>query len=72
MMMNGMMVCCCNMTMGMCSFEPTEMGICMTCTSGDKNCCAMIQSCCECCSKMMAAGCACCMMMSGTPVCCAC
>ena len=34
-MMNGMMVCCCNLTMGMCKCEMTEDGVCITCTSGD-------------------------------------
>ena len=49
MMMNGMMVCCCNMMMGMCKCEMTDgMGVCVTCTSGDKDCCAMIQACCDC------------------------
>lgn len=72
MMMNGMMACCCNMMMGMCKCEPTEMGVSMTCTSGDKDCCAMIQACCDCCASMMKAGCTCCMMMGGMPVCCGC
>src|SRR5947208_7177756 len=45
MMMNGMMACCCNLLMGMCKCEMTENGVCMTCTSGDKECCAMIQAC---------------------------
>ena len=34
-MMNGMMVCCYNLTMAMCKCEPTEDGVCITCTSGD-------------------------------------
>ena len=37
-MMNGMMVCCCNLMMGMCKCEMTEHGVCITCTSGDKGC----------------------------------
>ncbi len=37
-MLNGMMMCCCNLTMGMCKCESTEMGVCITCTSGDKDC----------------------------------
>src|SRR5262249_4413839 len=40
MMMNGMTACCCNLVMGMCKCEATEMGVCITCTSGDKDCCA--------------------------------
>jgi hypothetical protein len=72
MMMNGMTACCCNMTMGMCKCEATEMGVTMTCTSGDKECAAMIQACCECCATMMKSGCTCCMMVSNMPVCCGC
>jgi hypothetical protein len=69
-MMNGMMVYCCALTMGMCKCEMTKDGVCITCTSGDKDCCAMIQSCCDCTAHMMAAGCTCCVMMNGMPVCC--
>ena len=72
MMMNGMMVCSCNLMMGMCKCEPTEMGVTMTCTSGDKACAAMIQACCECMSAMMKAGCTCCVKMNNMPVCCGC
>lgn len=70
MMMNGMMVCCCNMMMGMCKCEMTEDGCVMTCTSGDGDCCKMIQACCDCMTSMMDAGCCCCMMMNNMPVCC--
>jgi hypothetical protein len=69
-LMNGMVVCCCNMTMGMCKCEPTKDGCVMTCTSGDKACCDMIQGCCDCIAACMKAGCTCCLMMGGTPVCC--
>ena len=69
-MMNGMMVCCCNLTMGMCKCEMTEDGLRITCTSGDKACCDMIQACCDCMTAMMKAGCTCCMMMNDMPVCC--
>jgi hypothetical protein len=72
MMLNGMVVCCCNLMMGMCKWEMTEKGCTMTCTSGDKDCCAMIQACCECMAAMTKAGCTCCMMQSGAPVCCSC
>ena len=47
-MMNGTMVCCCNLTMGMCKCEMTKDGVCITCMSGDKACCDMIQACCDC------------------------
>ena len=69
-MMNGMTVCVCNMTMGMCKCEPTKDGVCITCTSGDAKCCAMIQACCDAMSCMMHAGCTCYVMMNNMPVCC--
>jgi len=72
MMMNGMMVCGCNLTMGMCKCEMTDKGVCVTCTSGDAKCCEMIQACCDCMSTMLKAGCTCCVMMNNTPVCCGC
>jgi len=71
-MLNGMMVCCCNLTMGTCKCEMTKDGCAVTCTSGDAECCKMIQCCCDCMAGMMAAGCTCCLMMSNTPVCCCC
>lgn len=70
MMMNGMMCCCCNMTMAMCKTEMMEDGVTITCTSGDADCCKMIQACCDCCMEMMAAGCTCCVMMNNMPICC--
>ena len=71
-MMNGMMVCCCNLTMAMCKCEPTDDGVCLTCTSGDPSCCAMIEACCACMTSMMKAGCTCCLMINNMPVCCGC
>src|SRR5262249_23677661 len=68
--MNGMMVCSCNFTMGMCKCEMTKNGVSMTCTSGDQKCCDMIQACCDCMNTMMQSGCTCCMMMNNMPVCC--
>jgi hypothetical protein len=67
-MMNGMVVCTCNLTMGMCKCEMTKDGCCVTCTSGDQKCCDTIQGCCAC----LASGCTCCLMMNNTPVCCGC
>jgi hypothetical protein len=58
------------MMMGKCTMAMTEMGMTMTCTSGDPMCEKMIQSCCDCMMNMMSAGCSCCMMMNGMPVCC--
>src|SRR5271165_7244154 len=72
MMMNGMMVCCCNMKMGMSKCEMNANGVCMTFTSGDPACCAMIQACCDCMMAMCAAGCTCCLCMNNMPVCCGC
>jgi len=69
-MMNGMMVCCCNLTMGMCKCDMTKDGVSITCTSGDPKCGEMIQACCECMATMLKAGCTCCVMMNNTPVCC--
>ena len=70
--MNGMMVCCCNLTMGMCKCDMTKDGVCITCTSGDSKCCEMIQACCDCMACMLDSGCTCCVMMNNTPVCCGC
>jgi hypothetical protein len=72
MMHNGMTVACFNFTHGMCKCEPTEHGFCFTCTSGDQQCCEMIQCWCECCTCMLECGCTCCFMMNNTPVCCGC
>jgi len=71
-MMNGMPVCTCNMTMGMCKCEMTKKGVCISCTSGDKSCCKMIQACCDCMCSMSESGCTCCLMINNTPVCCGC
>lgn len=70
MMMNGMMMMTCNLTMGMCKCEMTKTGMMITCTSGDKACCDMIQACCDAMMAMMKGGCTCCVCMNGTPVCC--
>ena len=70
--MNGLTVCCYNMTMAHCQCEPTEDGVCITCTSGDPACASMIEACCTSMAAMMKAGCCCCLTMNGTPICCAC
>ena len=69
-MLNGMTVCTCNLTMGMCKCEMTEDGVCITCTSGDSKCCEMLQACCDCVSCCVQAGCTCCVMLNNTPLCC--
>jgi len=68
--MNGMTMCQCNMAMAMCKCEYTADGVCVTCTSGDKDCCAMIQACCDCMCACMEAGCTCCLCFNNSPVCC--
>lgn len=70
--MNGVTVFCCNFTMGLCKCETTDNGVCFTCTSGDPQCCSMIQSFCECLNTSLKAGCSCCVMLNNTPVCCGC
>ena len=50
-MMNGMMMCQCNMAMCKCECTMTKDGVCMTCTSGDKACAK--------CSRPVAIACAC-------------
>jgi hypothetical protein len=69
-MLNGMPVNFCNLTMGLCKCEPTSDGVCITCTSGDSHCSEMIQACCDCISCCLNAGCTCCVLMNNTPVCC--
>jgi hypothetical protein len=71
-MLNGMTVCTCNFTMGLCRCEMTEAGVSLTCTSGDSKCCEMIQAFCDCVSCLMNAGCTCCVLMNNTPVACGC
>jgi hypothetical protein len=69
-MLNGMTCCYYNFTVGMCRFEMTDSGFCMTCTTGDTSCCQMIQSYCDCLTCCMDCGCTCCFMINSTPVCC--
>lgn len=71
-MMNGMTMCNCCFTMCKCECTDTKMGVCFTCTSGDADCCAMCQACCDCMTACMKAGCMCCVCLGGTPVCCCC
>lgn len=71
-MMNGMMMCQCNLAMCKCECSMTEHGVSITCTSGDKACCKMIQACCDCMCECLEAGCMCCVSLGGMPVCCGC
>lgn len=68
--MNGLSVFQCNLTCGHCKCEYTKDGCCVTCLSGDKTCCEMIQACCECLNKCLDAGCCCYLSFNNTPVCC--
>jgi hypothetical protein len=70
MMNNGMMMACFNMTMGMCKADMMKNGVTITCTSGDEQCCKMIQECCDCMMAMMKCGCSCCLCLNNMPVCC--
>ena len=69
---NGMTMCMCNLCCGHCKCEMTKNGCCITCTSGDKECCKMLQACCDCLSACYDAGCQCCVSLGNTPVCCGC
>ena len=70
MMMNGMMCCCCNMSMGVCRMEMMDMGVAMTCTSGDQHMVKMMHANRDCMNAMMMPGMTCCMLMNGMPICC--
>ena len=69
-MNNGMMMACFNMTMGMCKTEMMKNGVCFAWTSGDPQCCKIIQECCDCMTMMMKCGCSCCLCLNNLPVCC--
>ena len=68
--MNGITVCHCNFACGICKCEYTKDGVCISCTSGDKQCCEVIQACCECISHCLNAGCCCYVSFNNNPVCC--
>lgn len=68
---NGVAVCHCSFPMGACKVDYTKDGCCITCTSGDKAACAMIQACCECLEACCKSGCCCYVCFGGAPVCCA-
>jgi hypothetical protein len=67
---NGIAVCQCSFVCGQCKCEYTKQGVCITCTSGDKKCCEMLQSCCDCLSCCCESGCCCYLSFNNTPVCC--
>ena len=67
---NGICVAQCNLCFCSCTCEPTAKGVCITCRSGDKDCCKLTQGCCECLAACCQAGCACTVCFGGVPVCC--
>lgn len=69
-MINGMVMACCNMTMGMCKCQKTKDGVTFSCMSGDTQSCQIIQACCDCMTTMMQSGCSCCVCLNNVPVCC--
>ena len=69
---NGINVCQCNLACCHCKCENTKDGVCITCHTGDKECCQMIQACCDCLSACCQSGCCCYVCFGNTPVCCGC
>lgn len=68
--LNGLTICQCNLTCGICKCEPIANGCCITCTSGDKACAAILQSCCETLECCLKSGCCCYICFNNTPCCC--
>jgi hypothetical protein len=68
--LNGLCVCQCNLTCGICKCENTKDGCTITCTSGDKACCAILQSCCASLHTCLEQGCCCYVCFNNTPCCC--
>jgi len=69
---NGICVCQCNFCFCSCTCEATATGVCITCRSGDKECCKLTQACCACLAECCQTGCACTLCFGGVPVCCGC
>lgn len=67
---NGIQGCQCTFANCHCKCEYTSDGCCISCTSGDKQCCNTLQACCDCCAKCCDSGCCCYVCFNGTPVCC--
>ena len=59
-----------SMACGTCKCEYTKDGVCITCTSGDKACCEMLQKCCDCLETCCKSGCCCYVCLGNTPICC--
>lgn len=69
---NGIMMCQCNLVCGMVKIDYTKDGCTITCTTGDKPSCEMIQCCCETIASCIKNGCCCYVCLNNTPVCCGC
>ena len=67
---NGIQICQCNLACGLCKCEYTKDGCTISCTSGDKKCCEILQACCDCLSCCCEAGGCCYISFGNTPVCC--
>lgn len=67
---NGVTLCQCNFACCRCECECTADGVCITCTTGDADCCRMVQAMCDCLAKCQACGCACTVCFNSAPVCC--
>jgi hypothetical protein len=67
---NGITVCQCNFSFCNCKCEYTKNGVCITCSSGDKKCCEMLQACCESLSCCCDNGCCCYISFNNNPICC--
>lgn len=67
---NGISIFQCNLACGICKCEYTKDGCSITCTSGDKNFAAILQSCGESLSRCCESGCYCYVCFNNTPICC--
>jgi hypothetical protein len=56
--------------MGICACEPTQQGVCLTCSSADPKCGQIIQQCSDAIQSLLKAGCNCCVSINNQPVCC--
>ena len=68
--LNGIPCCQVNLCCGTCKCELTKDGCCISCTSGDKACCEMLQACCDCLACCCDNGCCCYISFGNTCVCC--
>lgn len=68
--LNGIPCCQVNLCCGTCKCELTKNGCCISCTSGDKACCEMLQACCDCLSCCCENNCCCYISFGNTCICC--